>query len=106
MISTAPTVCVCVEGGGGGGAGGYNIICLSAGSYKPSSPILNFFRILVEEPHLGDTAVIFQNRENKSPLCCLFNILRTLIKIMSQETKNSICLSTHVANMCSSSRHV
>ena len=48
MISTAPTVCVCVLGGGGGerrggGGGGYKIICLSAGSYKPSSPILNFF---------------------------------------------------------------
>ena len=49
---------------------------------------------------IPNTAAIFQNGANTSLMCCFFNILRTLIKISSQETKSSICLSTHVADMC------
>ena len=71
-------------------------------SNKPSSHILNFFDFLLKNHALGipNTATIFQNGANKSPICCRFYIPRTLIKISSQETKSSICLSTHVADMC------
>ena len=74
-------------------------------SYKPSSPILNFFSFLVEEPGLVDPKHSCHIPKcgnllaNKSFICCLLYILRTLIKISSQETKSSICLSTDVANM-------
>ena len=51
-------------------------------SYKPSSPTLNF-DFLLKNHALGipNTAIIFQNWAKKSPICCLFYILRTLIKI-------------------------
>ena len=62
---------------------------------KHSSPILKNHAL-----GIPNTAAIFQNGANKSPVCCLLYILRTLIKISSQETKSSICLSTHVADMC------
>ena len=66
-------------------------------SNKPSSPILNFYDFLLKNHTLGipNTAAIFQNGVNKSSICCLFCTLRTLIKILSRETKSSICLSTH-----------
>ena len=71
-------------------------------SNKHSSPILNFFDFLLKNHALGipSTAPIFQNGANKSPIYCFFYILWTLMKISSQKTKSSICLSTHVADMC------
>ena len=77
-------------------------------SYKPSSSSLNFFNFFLKKYTLGipNTSTIFQTRANKSFISCLFYMLRTLIKISSQETKCSICVSTHVANICIQSRHV
>ena len=71
-------------------------------SYKPNSPIRSLFDFLLKNHALGipNTAGIFQNGTNKSPICCLSYILGTLIKISSQETMSSICMSTHDADMC------
>ena len=71
-------------------------------SYKASSPIQSLSDLSLKNDALGipNTAAIFQNGVNTSPTCCLLYILKTLIKITSQETKCFICLSTHVADMC------
>ena len=71
-------------------------------SNKPTSPVLNFFDFLLTDSALEipNTAAIFQNGAKKLSIYCLFNILRSFIKISSQETKSSICLSTKVADLC------
>ena len=72
-------------------------------SNKPSSPILNFFNFLLKNHALGisTTAAIFQNGVNMSPICCLLNILRTLIKISKFHVrKPSLFAFVHVADMC------
>ena len=73
---------------------------------EPSSPILNYFYFYLKNHALGipNTAAIFQNGANKSPICCLFYILRIFTKISSEETESPMCLSTHVANMCNPSQ--
>ena len=65
-------------------------IIIVIASYKPSDPILNFFDFLLKNRALGipNATAIFQTGANKSPICCLFYILRTLIKISSQETRS------------------
>ena len=69
--------------------------------YKSSCPILNFFSFFLKDHSLGvpDTTTIFQDRANKSFICCFFYIYGALIKSSSQEDKCSISLCTHVANM-------
>ena len=64
----------------------------SVATYKSNSPILNFFDFLLKNHALGipNTTAIFQNGVNMSFICRLFYILRTLLKVSSQETKSSM----------------
>ena len=69
--------------------------------YKSNFPIRNFFNFFLKDHSRGvpDTTTIFQDRADKSFICCFFYIFGALIKISSQEAKCIISLCTHVANM-------
>ena len=69
-------------------------------SYRPSSPILNFFRFLFEEPYPRvpkHSCHIL--RANKSPICSLFYILRTFTKVHIRKPRVLFAL-VHMLLIC------
>ena len=70
--------------------------------YKPSRSILNFFELILKAYIRGvpNRTTIFQNWTHQSFMCCLFYLLWTSIKNLSQETKGPISLSANIADMC------
>ena len=70
--------------------------------YKPSRSILNLFELILKTFTWGvpNRTTIFQDWAHQSFICCLFYLLWTKVKILSQETKGPISLSANIADMC------
>ena len=70
--------------------------------YKPSRSILNFFELILKAYTRGvlNRTIVFQDCAHQSFICCLFYLLWTSVKILSQEAKGPIRLSANIADMC------
>ena len=66
-----------------------------ASCYKPSRSLLNFFKLILKAYTRGvpNRTTIFQDWAHQSFICCLFHLLWTSVKILSQEAKGPISLS-------------
>ena len=69
--------------------------------YKPSCSILNFFELILKAYTRGvpNRTTIFQDWTHQSFRCCLFYLLWTRVKILSQEANGPISLSANIADM-------
>ena len=76
--------------------------------YKPSSSILNFFELILKAYTRGvpNRTTIFQDWMHLSFICCLFYLLWTSVKILSQEAKGPISLSANIADVYSIADHL
>ena len=81
---------------------GSNINKVIVSCCKPSRSILNFFELILKAYTRGvpNRTTIFQDWAHQSFICCLFYLLWTRVKILSQEAKGPISFSANIADMC------